>query len=128
MIRNLVTSLVEHERIRTTRAKAKAIKYWADHIIQISKRPHISELSKRKRLRGFLYSKKAVNKVFEELRPRFAETNGNFAYIRPDGWRKGDGSDMSVIQYRGNPYEILEKELSLQQPKAQLPAFTQKLL
>jgi len=128
LFRQLTTFLIEHERIRTTSAKARATRRFADRIITLAKKTNITPERKRIILQGRLNSNVAVDKVLNELMPRFGGQAGNYSYIRPDGWRKGDGAQMSILQYRGNPYEQYEKELELTNPSAKLPEFTYKIL
>ena len=100
----------------------------ADRIITLAKKPHLTELRKRTILSGILYSKSAVEKVLTELLPRFKDKAGNYAHVRKDGWRRGDGSDMSIIEYRGNPYEQYEMDAQKDRVVAKLPDYEFKLL
>jgi large subunit ribosomal protein L17 len=128
LFRQLTTFLIQHERIRTTSAKARATRRFADRIITLAKKTNITPERKRILLQARLSSNVAVDKVLNELMPRFGDQAGNYSYIRPDGWRKGDGAQMSILQYKGNPYEQYEKELELANPSAKLPEFTYKIL
>jgi large subunit ribosomal protein L17 len=128
LFRQLTTFLIQHERIRTTSAKARATRRFADRIITLAKKTNITPERKRILLQARLSSNVAVDKVLKELMPRFGDQAGNYSYIRPDGWRKGDGAQMSILQYKGNPYEQYEKELELANPSAKLPEFTYKIL
>lgn len=128
VLRNLTTALIEHQRIRVTPARARAVRGMADRVITLAKKPHLTDLRKRQLLGGILYTKSAVEKVMTDLLPRYAEKPGNYTRVKRDGWRRGDGSDMSIIEYRGNPYELYEQEVRREQPVAQLPAFEYKLL
>jgi len=128
LLRNLVTSLVEHERICTTRAKARAMRKLADRVITLAKKPHLTEERKRVLLGGILYNQSAVDKVVDELSLRYHQQPGNYSRIRHEKYRRGDGAKMSVIQYRDNPYEVYENEIRSTKPIAKVPEFTLKLL
>src|SRR5438045_4008563 len=78
LMRNLVISLVEHERISTTLAKAKELRRWADKAITLGKR---GTLADRRLLLSRIPNKDAVSKVFEELAPRFKTRNGGYTRI-----------------------------------------------
>mmetsp|Transcript_15025 Transcript_15025/g.27658 ORF Transcript_15025/g.27658 Transcript_15025/m.27658 type:complete len:199 (-) Transcript_15025:103-699(-) len=110
LLRNLTTSLCEHERIITTKAKAKAMRKMADRMVTIAKRPYLTELRRTQMLKMRLFTDKAVDKVMNDLRHRFEGINGNYCYIKPLGHRKGDGAKLAMIQYKYNPMELLENE------------------
>ena len=128
LLRNLVTSLLEHERIRTTQAKAKAMRKFADRMITLGKKTHLTPERKRVLLGAFLYSNVAIDKVVNELVPRFINTNGNYTKLRKDGCRRGDGARMAIIQYKENPYDLYEQQLKESAPTAKLPEFTLRIL
>lgn len=128
VLRNLATALIEHQRIRVTPARARAVRGLADRLITLAKKPHLTDIRKRQLLSGILYSKSAVDKVMTDLLPRYKDKWGNYTRVRRDGWRRGDGSDMSIIEYRGNPYELYEKETDREKTIAKLPDFEFKLL
>lgn len=128
VLRNLATSLIEHQRIRVTPARARAVRGMADRIITLAKKPDMTDAHKRQLLTGILYSQSAVNKVMTDLLPRYKDKWGNYTRVKRDGWRRGDGSDMSIIEYRGNPYELYEKETDREKIITKLPDFEFKLL
>jgi hypothetical protein len=79
-------------------------------------------------MRKFLFTDVAVDRVFEDLLPRFSEVPGNYTRIRKVGHRRGDKAEMAIIEYLDNPYMQYEEELANDLPKARLPGFTYKLL
>jgi len=103
MLRNLVTSLLEHERVETTRAKAKEVRQWAEKIITLAKR---GDLHARRQSLSVVRSKKVVAKLFGELRERFLERPGGFTRIIPLGIRLGDGAPLSIIELLGRPEKL----------------------
>ena len=95
MLRNLITSLFEHERVETTRAKAKEARMWAEKIITLAKR---GDLHARRQTMAVVRSKKAVAKLFGELRERFLQRPGGYTRIIPLGIRLGDGASLSILE------------------------------
>lgn len=128
LLKNLATHLCEHERITTTKAKATAVRKMADRLITIAKRPYLSETRRCQMLDARLNTQKAVDKVFNELAPRFEGVDGNYCYITPSGRRKGDAAKMAVIQFKYNPTELYEKDQMLDSYKTHLVDFNYKLL
>jgi large subunit ribosomal protein L17 len=103
MLRNLVTSLLEHERVETTRAKAKEVRQWAEQIITLAKR---GDLHARRQSLAVLRSKKVLAKLFGELRERFLERPGGYTRIIPFGIRLGDGAPLSIIELVDRPEKL----------------------
>ncbi len=103
MLRNLVTSLLEHERVETTRAKAKEVRQWAEQIITLAKR---GDLHARRQSLSVVRSKKVVAKLFGELRERYLERPGGYTRIIPFGLRLGDGASLSIIELVGRPEKL----------------------
>lgn len=95
MFRNMVTSLLQYERIVTTVAKAKEIRKFAEHMITLGKR---GDLHARRQALGFIKSKKVVHKLFAELAPRYAQRQGGYTRIIKMGFRRGDGAPMCLIE------------------------------
>jgi len=103
MLRNLITSLLEHERVETTRAKAKEARQWAEQIISLAKR---GDLHARRQALAVVRSKKVVAKLFGDLRERFLERPGGYTRIVPLGIRVGDGAPMSILELVGRPEKL----------------------
>jgi len=95
MFRNMVTSLFKHERIRTTGAKAKELRRWADHIITLAKR---GDLHARRQALSIIREKGVVHKLFEEANERFGNSAGGYTRIVKLGRRAGDAAPMSLIE------------------------------
>ncbi len=118
LLRNLVTSFLEKERIRTTLAKAKAAKPLAEKMITLAKKDTLH--AKRQAL-SFIYKKPVVKKLFEELGPRFSERPGGYTRIVKIGPRAGDGADMAILELIGSEFEKKakkKKEKGKAKPKA----------
>ena len=95
LYRNLVQSLVEHERITTTLAKAKAVRPVAEQLITRAKK---QDLAARRAVISFLPTSAAADKVYEVLAPRFADRPGGYTRIIKVGRRAGDGVEMAVLE------------------------------
>lgn len=95
LMRNLVTSLLRHERIETTDAKAKELRRWADRMIGLGKQ---GSLHARRRALGFIRDKSVVRKMFDTLAARFKNRPGGYTRIVKLGWRRGDHAPVSVIE------------------------------
>jgi large subunit ribosomal protein L17 len=107
LLRNLVTSLVEKERIRTTVAKAKETRPLAEKMITLGKS---GTLAARRRAIAFLTKESAVTWLFETVAPRFTERSGGYTRIVKLGPRKGDGAEMAMIELVGSEMKIKEKK------------------
>lgn len=95
MYRNLVTDLLEHEKIITTEAKAKEIRSMAEKMITLGK---TGGLHSYRQALSFIISERVVEKVFAELAPRYAERPGGYTRIVKLGPRLGDGAPMVKLE------------------------------
>ena len=95
MFRNMVTSLFKHERIRTTDAKAKEIRRWADKLVTLAKR---GDLHARRQALSIIREKDVVHKLFEEAPQRFAQVNGGYTRVVKVGFRPGDAAPISMVE------------------------------
>jgi large subunit ribosomal protein L17 len=92
---NLAGSLIEHGRIRTTEAKAKAVKPFAEQMITLGKR---GDLHARRLALAELRSQDVVHVLFADVAPRFAERPGGYTRIVKLGPRQGDAADMVFLE------------------------------
>jgi large subunit ribosomal protein L17 len=97
---NLAAELIEHERIKTTVTKAKAVKPIAEQMITLGRR---GDMHARRQAVAFLRSKDIVHKLFTELGPRYAERPGGYSRIVRLGPRPGDGSEMVYLELVDTP-------------------------
>lgn len=95
MLRNMVTSLLEHERIVTTDAKAKALRSLADKMITLGKR---GDLHARRQALEIIRSKDIAKKLFDEIAPRFKDRQGGYVRVIKKGRRPGDNAAMSLVE------------------------------
>lgn len=107
LLRNLATSLVEKERVRTTVAKAKEVRPLAEKVITMGK---AGTLAARRRALAVLVKEDAVTRLFDTVAPRFAERNGGYTRIVKLGPRKGDGAEMAVIELVGSEFKAKTKK------------------
>ena len=95
MVRNMVTSLLEHERIVTTTPKAKEIRKVADKMITLAKR---GDLHARRQALAVIRDTKVVAKLFEKLRAEYQDRNGGYTRIIQTGNRNGDAAPMAILE------------------------------
>ncbi len=95
MLANLVTSLMDHEVISTTDARAKELRRVAEHMITFAKR---NDLHARRQVLRVIANKEVVAKLFSEIAPRYQSRNGGYTRIIKVGPRQGDGAPMSLIE------------------------------
>ncbi len=99
LLRGLVTSVIEQERVITTVPKAKAIKPLVDHMITLGKE---DTLHARREAARVLYTPASVKKLFDTLATRFGQRNGGYTRIVRLGPRKGDGAEQAMIELVGS--------------------------
>ena len=95
MMRNLVTSLFEHERITTTVAKAKEARPVAERLITRARR---GDLSARRLISAYVRSEDVARKLMEDIAPRFATRPGGYTRIYRLGPRPGDAGQMGILE------------------------------
>ena len=99
LLRNLVTSVIENERIITTVPKAKAAKPLVEKMITLAKR---DSLHARRQAASFLQTPASVKKLFDKLGTRFGQRNGGYTRVIRLGWRKGDGAEQAMLELVGS--------------------------
>jgi large subunit ribosomal protein L17 len=107
LLRNLVTSFLERERIRTTLAKAKAAKPVAEKMITLGKR---GTLHARRQALAYMTKESAVQKLFSEIAPRFSERPGGYTRIVKLDRRAGDGASMAMLELIGTEFKKKAKK------------------
>lgn len=113
LMRNMAVSLFRHERIETTEAKAKVLRSFAERIITLAKR---GDLHARRLVATDINDKQMVQKLFQDLGPRFAERNGGYTRVLKLGHRKGDAAPMALIELTDT--EVFEKKKQEKEEKA----------
>ena len=95
LFRNLVTALIERGAIRTTDAKAKELRRWADRMITLGKR---GTLAARRRAGSIIARRSVLRKLFDEVAPRYAGRAGGYTRVVKLGTRPGDAAPVSMVQ------------------------------
>ena len=99
LLRNLTTSVIEHERIVTTVPKAKAVRPWVEKMITLAKE---DTLHSRRQAAMILRTPASVKKLFDTLGTRFGQRNGGYTRITKLGPRKGDGAEQAMLELVGS--------------------------
>ncbi|MFY4728505.1 50S ribosomal protein L17 [Nitrospira sp. BLG_2] len=107
LFRNLVTSLLDRERIETTGAKAKEIRGFTDRMITLGKE---GTLSARRRALGFIRSKAVVSKLFGDVATRFKDRSGGYTRIIKTRRRIGDAAEMVAIELVSRQEQATKKK------------------
>ena len=120
MFRNMVTSLLTHEKITTTDAKAKEIRSVAEKLITLGKR---GDLHSMRLAASYIREKSVVTKLFSSIAPRYKESSGGYTRIIKLGNRLGDTAPVSII-------ELVEEEFIPKAPRQKVskPVITPKPL
>lgn len=95
MLRNQVQSLLENGRIITTVTRAKETRRVAERMITLGKK---GDLHSRRRAIAYIYKDEVVDKLFAEIAPKYAERNGGYTRVLKLGPRRGDASEMAIIE------------------------------
>ena len=117
MMSNMATSLIMHKRVETTLAKAKALRVYVEPIINRSKE---DSTHNRRIVFSYLHSKEAVNELFREVSQKVANRPGGYTRILKTGIRKGDNSEMAIIEL------VDYNENMLKEPKAKKAKSTRR--
>jgi large subunit ribosomal protein L17 len=104
LLRNLVTSVIERERIETTVTKAKEARPLVEWMITLGKQ---GDLAARRQAAAYLMTPAAVKFLFDELGKRYTARPGGFTRLVHAGWRKGDGADVAILELIDN--KVLER-------------------
>lgn len=99
LMRNMITSLLRDEKIKTTDAKAKELRRWADRVITLGKQ---GSLHARRQVLAVVQDKAVVRKLFDTIAPRFKDRPGGYTRIVKIGIRRGDAAPVSIIELVGS--------------------------
>ena len=95
LLRSIVTSLFQHERIETTEAKAKELRKVADKMLTLAKR---GDLHARRQVLAYMMDEDVVKKLFDEIAPKYKDRQGGYTRIIKTGVRQGDAAPMVIIE------------------------------
>jgi large subunit ribosomal protein L17 len=104
LFRNLMTELFRHDKIRTTEAKALAVRAQAEHLVTIAKRGKAKtnaeqpDVTERRQVAAVLTDPQVVKRLFDDIAPRYAERPGGYTRVLKLGPRVGDGAEMVVLE------------------------------
>lgn len=95
MLRNIVTSLLRHDRIETTEARAKELNAIAEKMISLGKQ---GDLAARRQAMAYLLDEDVVKKLFDTIAPAYADRQGGYTRILKTGYRRGDAAEMVLVE------------------------------
>jgi len=95
ILANLAKELIEHERIKTTQAKAKEVQPLVDKLVGLAKR---GDLHARRQALAIIPDRDAVHKLFSEIGPRYEDREGGYCRVVKIGPRLGDAAPMAIIE------------------------------
>jgi len=107
MLSNMTTSLLKHERIITTDAKAKELRSVAEKVITLGKR---GSLHARRQTLSLIRDRQVTKKVFDELSSRYSDRQGGYTRIIKIGYRDGDNAPLSVVELISEVKKVKDKE------------------
>jgi large subunit ribosomal protein L17 len=123
MLRNMTVSLLRHEEIRTTLPKAKELRRVVEPMITLGKK---ATLANRRLAFNRLRDRGIVEKLFENLGPRYAKRNGGYLRILKTGFRKGDNAPLALVMLMDRPEEAPEQKPEEKKKKKSAPKAEQK--
>ncbi|MGD0840344.1 MAG: 50S ribosomal protein L17 [Candidatus Acidiferrales bacterium] len=106
-LRNLVTNVIERERITTTLTRAKAARPLVEQMITLGKR---DTLQARRQAAAYLMTPVATKKLFADIAPRFSDRAGGYTRIIHAGFRVGDGASVAILELLGSKLRKKEKK------------------
>ena len=112
---NVATSLFEHKQVKTTTAKAKAVRKTVDRLITFAKR---GTLADRRQVLRTIHDKSVVKNLFDEIAPTYKERDGGYTRVIKLGRRKGDGAEMALLEFVGYEGVLMEKHKSKEEEKS----------
>jgi len=115
LLRNLVTSVIERDRVETTVAKAKAVRPHVERMITLGKK---GDLHARRQALAFLQTDDAVTRLFETVAPRYGDRNGGYLRIVRTGFQRGDGAEKAFIELLGAEKELEAKRKKREETRA----------
>lgn len=95
LLRALTTQLIRHGQVKTTKARAKAVRSEVDHMITLAKD---GSLSARRRALGYVYDKQLVHALFAQAQERYGDRQGGYSRVVRTVRRRGDNAEMAIIE------------------------------
>ncbi|RMD95828.1 MAG: 50S ribosomal protein L17 [Calditrichaeota bacterium] len=116
LLSNLVAALFEHKQIRTTVAKAKEARRWAERMITFGKK---GDVAARRRVYRFIPHHKIIKTLFDEIAPKYENRQGGYTRIIKLGQRQGDGAEMAILELVGYEGVQIEKQQKAQEKRSE---------
>jgi len=107
LLRNLTANIIERNRIETTLAKAKAVKPIVEKMVSLGKN---GTLAAKRLALAYLYKRKTVQLLFDEVAPRFMDRIGGYTRIIRTDNRKGDGAEMAILEFTDYIFQVKDKK------------------
>jgi len=123
MFRNMLVSLLEHERIKTTLAKGKELRSWADKMISLGKQ---GTLHARRQAFALLRNEGIVKKLFDQIAPKLKDREGGYTRVYKLGWRHGDAAPLSLVELVTYALPKEKKKSTIKKAKEVLEKVTPK--
>ena len=123
MFRNMLVSLLQHERIKTTLAKGKELRSWADKIITLGKKGTVHA---RRQAFAQLRDEGIVKKLFDEIAPKMKDRQGGYTRVYKLGWRQGDSAPLSLVELVTFAHPEEKKKSTMTKAKEVLERVTPK--
>lgn len=115
MLKNMVTSLIEHERIVTTIPKAKEARKMAEKVITLGKKGGLHNVRLAQKI---VKDRALLQKIFGELKTRYATRKGGYTRLMRGGFRKGDAADIAILELMDRPEAAPAPEAKPEEKKA----------
>lgn len=116
LLSNMASALIKHKRIRTTQTKAKALSMMVEKLVTKAKK---GDLHSRRLVTRHLRNPQAVKELFEELAPRYKDRPGGYTRILLTEQRRGDASEMCIMEFVGFEKELTEREEKTKKAKVE---------
>lgn len=116
LLSNLVAALFEHKRIRTTLAKAKEARRFAEKMITFGKK---GDVAARREVYKFIPRHGLIKLLFDEIAPQYANRNGGYTRVIKLGQRKGDGAELAILELVGYEGVQIERQQKAQERRAE---------
>lgn len=123
MFRNMLVSLLQHERIKTTLAKGKELRSWVDKLITFGKQ---GTLHAKRKAFALLRNHEMVRKLFDEIAPKLKDREGGYTRIYKMGWRQGDAAPLSLVELVTFSHPEEKKKSPMRKAKEVLEKVTPK--
>jgi large subunit ribosomal protein L17 len=118
LIRNLLTSFLENERVETTHTRCKVLKREMDKLVTMAKR---GDLHSKRLAAARLFKKSLVTKLFDEIAPRYVGRPGGYTRIIPTKIRLGDAAAVSIIEFIPGEKSVAAEAPKPEEAKAEAP-------